>query len=230
MVSTVAITSRLTMSSSISSTVGSSRFPVKPNMVIVCHFGVVFASLDGCGGDLVEPAGGFKQFAGAGAVGGAYQAVAFHQVNQVGGAAVADSHPPLEARRGRLAELEDQGHGIVEESVVFVAGRLEEALHVFGLALRFPEVHYRCGFLFADVGCVETHESRAARRQKEHVPAAQESLCAVGVEDCSRINHGGQAEADARGDVGLDEAGDYVYGGTLCGEYQLNADGASHLS
>src|ERR1035437_8015750 len=160
MVSTVAITSRLTMSSSISSTVGSSRFPVKPNMVIVCHFGVVFASLDGCGGDLVEPAGGFKQFAGAGAVGGAYQAVAFHQVNQVGGAAVADSQPPLEERRGRLAELEDQAHGIVEESVVFVgvrvraiaagtfvAGRLEEALHVFGLALRFPEVHYRCGFL-----------------------------------------------------------------------------------
>jgi len=39
----------------------------------------------------------------------------------------------------------------------------------------------------------------------------------------------GEAEADAGGDVGLDEAGDDVDRGALGGEDEMNADGAGHL-
>jgi hypothetical protein len=40
--------------------------------------------------------GGFQDFAGFGAVGGAYQAVALHHVDEVGGAAVADAEATLQ--------------------------------------------------------------------------------------------------------------------------------------
>ena len=39
--------------------------------------------------------GGFEDFAGLAAVGGADQAVALHHVDEVGGAAVADAQPAL---------------------------------------------------------------------------------------------------------------------------------------
>ena len=48
------------------------------------------------GRDFVEPAWGFEEFAGAGAVRGADEAVAFHEVDEVGGAAVADAEAALE--------------------------------------------------------------------------------------------------------------------------------------
>ncbi len=66
-------------------------------------------------------------------------------------------------------------------------------------------------------------------RQEEHVAAAEQRFGAVGVEDGARVDLGGQAEADARGNVGLDEAGDDVDAGPLRGEDQMNADGARHL-
>jgi len=74
------------------------------------------------GGDFVEPAGGFEEFAGAGAVGGADEAVAFHEVDEVGGAAVADAEAALEERGGGFAELEDEAYGVVEEFVVVALG------------------------------------------------------------------------------------------------------------
>ncbi len=76
---------------------------------------------------------------------------------------------------------------------------------------------------------MQAHQAAGARRQKEHVAAAQQRFGAVGVEDGARVDLGGQAEADARGNVGLDEAGDDVDAGPLRGEDEVNADGARHL-
>ena len=134
----------------------------------------------------MQPAGSLQQFAGAGAVGGANQAVALHQVDQMGGAAVADAQPPLQQRRGSLAELEDQRYGVVEERVVFVGvgigtidggalvlGRFEEALDVLGLPLQLPEVDHRGCLLFAHKRRVQAHQTAGSRRQKEHIAAAQ---------------------------------------------------------
>jgi hypothetical protein len=55
----------------------------------------------------VNPAGALEDFAGLGTVGWAYEAVAFHHVDEVGGAAVADAQAALEEAGAGLAELED---------------------------------------------------------------------------------------------------------------------------
>ena len=44
-----------------------------------------------------------------------------------------------------------------------------------------------------------------------------------------RIHAGRHAEADARREVGLDQAGDDVHAGPLRGEHQVHADSARHL-
>ncbi len=72
--------------------------------------------------DLMQPAGVFEQFAGARAVGRAYQAVALHEVDEVSGAAVADAQAALQQRRRGFAEFEDQADGVVEELVVVAFG------------------------------------------------------------------------------------------------------------
>ena len=60
-------------------------------------------------------------------------------------------------------------------------------------------------------------------------PRPSRRFGAVGVEDGARVHLGGQAEADARRHVGLDQAGDDVDRGPLRGQHQVDADGARHL-
>ena len=123
----------------------------------------------------MEPAGGFEEFAGAGAVGGADEAVALHEVDQMGGAAVADAETSLEERGGGFAELEDQADGVVEHGVVFVGvgvgaidgdalvfGRFEEGMDILGLALIFPEGDYGGGLFLGAQRGVEAHEAAGA--------------------------------------------------------------------
>ena len=62
----------------------------------------------------MEPAGGFEQLAGAWAIGWANQAIALHQVNQMGSTAIPDAQPALEQGSGCLAEFEDQAHSVIE--------------------------------------------------------------------------------------------------------------------
>src|SRR5262249_23218940 len=52
---------------------------------------------------------------------GADDAVFLHQIDQVRGAAVADTQAALQQRRRGLAELEDELDGVLEELVVLVA-------------------------------------------------------------------------------------------------------------
>src|ERR1035437_8165251 len=103
----------------------------------------------------------------------------------MGGAAVAYAESSLEERGGGFAEFEDQADAVIEKRIVFVGvgvrafycnvivlGRLKEALHVFGLALRLPEVDYGGGFFLADIGGVEAGQAAGAGGEEKHVSAA----------------------------------------------------------
>ncbi len=127
------------------------------------------------------------------AVGGAYEAVALHHVDEVGGAAVADAEAALEERGAGFAELEDQADGVVEEVVVFLAGfavavgvfagfvlgAFEEAVDVLGFALGLPEFGDGGDFFFGDEGRVDALDAAGAGREVEHVAFAEEGFGAV---------------------------------------------------
>src|ERR1039458_2281589 len=104
------------------------------------------------GVDFFVVVGGFEDFAGLGAVGGADQAVVLHHVDEVGGAAGGGAQAGVAQAGAGLAQLEDQAGGVVEEIVVIFAslgrqplvaglvlGAFQEAVDVFGLALGLPE-------------------------------------------------------------------------------------------
>jgi len=159
-------------------------------------------------------------------------------------AAITNTKPALEERGGGLAEFEDEADGILEEivaglvalfvpdpgfAVARIFGRFKEGLDVFGLTLIFPEICNSGDFFFGDQWRMDAMEARGGGRKKEHVAAAEEGFGSVGVENGARVDFGGQTEGNARGHVGLDEAGDDVDGGALGGEHQMDAGGARHL-
>src|ERR1035441_672376 len=89
----------------------------------------------------MQPARSLQQFARAGAVCRANQAISLHEIDEVRGAAIPDSKPPLQQRSRGFAKFKNQTYCVVEEGVAlvgvaigaldigsFVAGRLEEAL------------------------------------------------------------------------------------------------------
>src|ERR1700759_4311974 len=104
-------------------------------------------------------------------------------------ASVADAQPALQQGSRSLAELEDQPHSVVEELIIVAfrrsiafellalfAWRLQEALHVLGLALRLPEFDHRRGLMLADIGSMQAHQPRSPRRTEEHVATPQQRL------------------------------------------------------
>ena len=76
---------------------------------------------------------------------------------------------------------------------------------------------------------MHAHLLGGARRHEDHVAAPQELLGAVAVEHRAGVDLGGDLEGDARGEVGLDEAGDDVDRRPLGGHDQVDADGAGDL-
>src|ERR1700732_90290 len=68
---------------------------------------------------LRNPLGSLQDFARLGTVRRAHDAVAFHQINQVSSAAVADPQAALQQGSGRFAELYDQAYCVVVEWVFF---------------------------------------------------------------------------------------------------------------
>jgi hypothetical protein len=196
------------------------------------------------GFDFVEPVWRFEDLAGFRAFGGADDSVAFHHVDEVRGAAVADAQTALQERGRSLAEFEDEADRILKEIVVAlfalfafespfararIFGRFEEARDIVGASLLLPELCNSGDFFFGDEGRVEAMDPRSSWREIEQVAAAEEGFSAVGVENGARVDLGGEAEGNAGGNVGLDKAGDDVDRGALRSEHQMNADGAGHL-
>ena len=110
----------------------------------------------------INPFGTFEHFARLGAVGGTDDAVAFHKVDEVGGASVADAQASLQQGSGGFAEVKHETHGIFVKlvGIVFAAfcskfalgglffSGLEEFLLVLRETLRAPELDDRRDFLF----------------------------------------------------------------------------------
>src|SRR5487761_1325475 len=68
--------------------------------------------------DFLKPAARFEDLAWAGAVGGADNSIALHQVNQVSGAAVANAHATLQQGSGSLAEFQDEANRVLKQLIV----------------------------------------------------------------------------------------------------------------
>jgi len=64
---------------------------------------------------------------------------------------------------------------------------------------------------------------------EQHVAAADECLGALAVEDGARVDLRCDLKRDARGEVGLDDAGDDVHRRTLRGDDEMDAGGAREL-
>ena len=84
-------------------------------------------------------------------------------------------------------------------------------------------------FRLVDVSAVNANQTRSARRQEQHVAAAEQLFGAVGVDDRARIDLRRDAERNAGREVCLDQTGDHVDRRTLRRQHQVNADGARHL-
>src|SRR6185437_13099418 len=169
--------------------------------------------------------------------GSAHNPVSFHQINQVGGSAITNAQAPLQQGSGSLAELDDQAHRILEQGIVFVAffstfatartarallfRRFQEVLLIFGRALGTPELHRGGNFLFRNKRRVQPLNAGGAGGQIEHVAAAQQRLGAIGVQNSARIHLGGHAEGNAGGEVGLNQARNYVHRGALRSQNQV---------
>src|SRR5262249_37547725 len=129
--------------------------------------------------DFRNPVGTLEDFAWLGAIRGADDAVLFHQIDEVCGAAVANSQAALEEGSGRLAELHNQFHCVTIHRILFAiaslarfsraAGRpwftlvgwdFEELLLIFGLALRLPEFNNGRNFFLRDKRCMQSVNAR----------------------------------------------------------------------
>ena len=84
-------------------------------------------------------------------------------------------------------------------------------------------------FGFVDIGAVHAQQARRARRQKQHIAAAEQMLRAVHVEDRARIDFGRDAIRNSGREVCLYQSGDYVDRRTLRRQDQMDADRAGHL-
>ena len=80
-----------------------------------------------------------------------------------------------------------------------------------------------------DPRALDTHRRRGTRTQVEGVTLAGERLSPVLVEDDPRVQLRGRGEGQARGDVGLDEAGDHLGDGSLGGQDQVDPGSAGQL-
>src|ERR1039458_246723 len=189
-----------------------------------------------------QPVRALEDFARLAAVGRADDAVALHHVQNARRPAVTQPQMALQGGGGSLAHLQYEAHGLFVHGVlrrvggfsihrdVLVARRGdEERLVVLRRRLLLPAIHDAADFRLGDEGPVEADEARRSRRKEQHVALAQQVLGAHAVEDGARIHPGGHAEADPRGEVRLDDAGDDVHAGALRGQHQVHADGARHL-
>ena len=168
-------------------------------------------------------------------------------VDDPGRPAIADPHLPLEQRRRPALVLQAVLRGLAEHLVPIgvVAGlraarilgllgpdeRQNVGLGLFGHFGRpagFPPGlepgHHAFGLLGADEGALDPHRLALAGRQEQHVAVPQQGLGAVLIQDRPAVHLRGDSERDPAREVGFDEPGQHVHGGTLGGENQMDPD------
>src|SRR5258708_26437189 len=162
-----------------------------------------------------DPIRPLQHFAWLRPVGGAYNAIAFHEVDEVGGASVADAQAALQEGSGGFAELDHEANGIVVERIVVFGGnfsrivavrghalaiffrRLQEFLLILRLPLRPPEFHDGGDFLFGYIRSVQAIDARGAGGPVGRVAAAYKPFSPAAVETVAPVAFACQRDRSA---------------------------------
>ena len=186
---------------------------------------------------LGELLGGDEDLAGLGSFGGSDDVAGFEEVHEASGAGEADAQLALEHgggaklggddKLGGLEQVFEVGSDIFGDFCFLLVGYDVVAVVRFHLALDVGDDLVDLGF--ADPGTLNTHGLGGTGGQVEGVALADELFGAGLVEDRARVGQRGGREREARGDVGLDEAGDDVDRGALSGQDQVDAGSAREL-
>ena len=129
------------------------------------------------------------------------------------------------ASASRSSESGSNRSSSAAASLLGIRRPAQQFLPELGLGLVAPVGDQQGDLLLGDVRALDPLQVAGAERLEEHVAHAQQRLRAVDVEDHPGVGLAGDGEGDARGDVGLDHAGDDVGRGTLRGHHQVDADG-----
>src|SRR5215467_4299219 len=126
---------------------------------------------------------------------GADDVVLLHHVDEARGLGIAEAEPPLQKRDGRRALGDDEVHRVPVDVVTLGASAAPVLLHhgqldllVHRGALLAQELADGLHLVVGDPAAVHPRLARGARRHEDHVPAAEELLGAVAVEDGARVH------------------------------------------
>ena len=164
----------------------------------------------------------------------------FHVFEQARGALVADAQVALYQRDAGLAVLEHDFHCLVVHGVLFSPAKaaeriicnislaidraaFEHAFDVVGFAVFFEERDDAVHFVIAHKSAMYPCGQAVACGQIQHVTQPQQVFGAHLVEDGAAIDLARYLKRNARGDIGLDEAGNYIHTGALGGQNQVDA-------
>lgn len=95
---------------------------------------------------LGNPVGRLEDLARLGAIRRADDAVALHQVDEVGSASVANAQAALQQGSGCLAELQHQSHRVVKERIVVALARVPRAVVFYAVAFIFGAARKPCSY------------------------------------------------------------------------------------
>ena len=201
--------------------------------------------------DLLPFLDGHHDLAGDGALVGADDAGDAHEVDEAGGAGVADGQAALEQGDGTAPGFEDDLDGAVEHGVflgggeggggVVLAGQdavlvgaaggahLHEGAFEGWRGDLLEELDDLADLLVVHQGSLAAVELVAGGGEVEHVALAEQQFAALLVEHDAAVHAGGDLEGDAAGHVGLDQAGDHVGLRALGGQDQVDAHRAGLL-
>ena len=87
-----------------------------------------------------------------------------------------------------------------------------------GHSLFFQKLDQLVNFPVGNKGALNTGRFGLVRGNVEHISASQKFFGAGLVDDDFGIDHGGNGKGNPGGNIGFDQAGDNIHGGTLGGQ------------
>ena len=144
----------------------------------------------------------------------------------------------MHPRNRRFACVHDHSHCLIVKRVTFRVGghiidpcqpwcwarrSLQNLIDIARRAAFLEVADNRMNLAVRNVGAVYPYGHRRPRRQIKHIAMSQQVFRALLVENRPRVHSRGDLKRDSRRHVGLDEAGDHVHRGSLCGKDQVYA-------